>query len=121
MNYRRLYEKHYGIKIPPEYDVHHIDFNHDNDEIENLILLPKKLHQRLHKSYMDNFGIITIDLFKYSCCANQLWDSIFSERLKEAAQIYNDLQFWASCREMEILRKKGQIGPMCFSYDDFRK
>ena len=121
MDYRRLYENHYGITIPPEYDIHHIDFNHENNDINNLILLPKSLHQRIHNSFLNNGGTNTQDLFKYSCCANQLWDSILSQSLIEAAQIYKDLQFWASCREMEMLRATGQVGPMYFSYNDFRK
>jgi len=121
MNYRKLYEKYFGIKIPPEFDIHHIDFNHENNNIENLILLPKSLHQRIHKSFLFNGGTNTQDLFKYGCCANQLWDSILSQSLMEAAQIYKDLQFWAACREMEMLQATGQGGPMFFSYNDFRK
>ena len=33
------------------YDVHHIDFNHDNNDFNNLVLLPKKLHLQFHSSY----------------------------------------------------------------------
>ena len=121
MNYRKLYEKHYGINIPPEYDIHHIDFNRDNNNIGNLILLPNELHRRIHKCFLSNGGINTNNLFKFSCCANQLWDSIMSEALKDAAKIYEDLQYWASCREMELLRLENNYGPMFFSYNEFRK
>lgn len=48
MNYRKLYEKELNTKIPKGFDIHHIDFNHDNNEMENLLMLPKALHQKLH-------------------------------------------------------------------------
>lgn len=120
MNYRKLYAKHYGITIPPEYDVHHIDFNRNNNDIKNLILLPKELHQRIHNCSLTNGAINTNDLFRFSCCANQLWDSIMAQALKDAANIYADLQYWASCREMELLRLGNNNGPMYFSYNQFR-
>ena len=49
MNYRKLYEDKFGIKIPKNYDIHHIDADRNNNEIENLIMLPSKLHRALHK------------------------------------------------------------------------
>lgn len=121
MNYRRLYERHYGIKIPPEYDVHHIDFNRANNSIENLLLIPKELHQRLHHCFLKNGGIDTKDLFRFSVCSNQLWCSVLHDAMIEAAKIYEDLQYWASCREMEMLRSENKYGPMYFSYNKFRK
>lgn len=53
MQYRRLYEDFYGIKIPKGYEVHHIDFNHSNNDPHNLVALPKDLHRRLHKAYYE--------------------------------------------------------------------
>ena len=49
MNYRKLYEKHNG-KIPDKWDVHHIDFNHDNNDIKNLIAVPSIVHMVIHQS-----------------------------------------------------------------------
>jgi len=48
-NYRNLYEKHYG-KIPNNWDIHHIDFNHNNNDIKNLIAVPKLVHMVIHHS-----------------------------------------------------------------------
>lgn len=48
MNYREKYKQHYGIDFGPEYEVHHLDLNHQNDDIENLLLLPRKLHHQYH-------------------------------------------------------------------------
>lgn len=48
MNYRILYEKHIE-KIPKDWDIHHIDFDHDNNNLENLIAVPKKVHTVIHQ------------------------------------------------------------------------
>ena len=48
-NYRKFYAEYYGIKWDSrKYEVHHIDGNHENNNIANLILLPKSLHQKIH-------------------------------------------------------------------------
>lgn len=48
MNYRKFYEKYYNIKIPVNWEIHHIDANRKNNDITNLIMIPKKLHSALH-------------------------------------------------------------------------
>lgn len=48
VNYRKLCENTYG-KIPKGWEVHHIDWNHDNNDIKNIIALPKKIHILVHK------------------------------------------------------------------------
>lgn len=45
--HRTVYEYFYG-DIPKGYDVHHIDENRANNNIENLRLLPSKEHQHIH-------------------------------------------------------------------------
>lgn len=47
-NYRLKYKRYYGIDFDSSYVIHHIDFNRDNNEISNLLLLPKELHARYH-------------------------------------------------------------------------
>mgnify|MGYP000865801255 CR=1 FL=1 len=47
MNYREKYKQHYGIDFGLEYEVHHLDLNHQNDDIENLLLLPRMANGRL--------------------------------------------------------------------------
>lgn len=44
---RRLFEKTYG-SIPIGYDVHHKDGNHDNNSLDNLILIKSKYHLAWH-------------------------------------------------------------------------
>jgi hypothetical protein len=49
INYRKLYEKNVG-KIPNNWDIHHIDFNHDNNALDNLIAIPSMVHMIIHQS-----------------------------------------------------------------------
>ena len=47
--YRKFYADFYGITWDTkEMEVHHVDFNHENNDIRNLILLPKEIHR--HRS-----------------------------------------------------------------------
>lgn len=48
MNYRALYIKNVSA-IPKGWDIHHIDFNHDNNDIKNLIAVPKIVHKVIHQ------------------------------------------------------------------------
>lgn len=50
MNYRKLYEQKCNIKIPNDYEIHHIDFNRKNNDIMNLVMLPKNLHNAYHST-----------------------------------------------------------------------
>ena len=47
-NYRLKYKRYYNIDFDNTYDIHHMDFNHNNNDIDNLLLLPKKLHAKYH-------------------------------------------------------------------------
>ena len=51
-NYREKYKRYYQLNFSSEYQIHHIDFNHNNNDISNLLLLPKDLHQKFHR-YMN--------------------------------------------------------------------
>ncbi|MBR1805615.1 MAG: HNH endonuclease [Selenomonadaceae bacterium] len=39
---------YFNGEIPDGYDVHHLDFNHDNNDIANLELVTKDEHKRIH-------------------------------------------------------------------------
>lgn len=47
-NYRAIYKKYFGIDFDKNYVVHHMDFNRNNNDISNLLLLPKELHSKYH-------------------------------------------------------------------------
>lgn len=46
--HRKLYSIYYG-PIPMSWEVHHCDRNPKNNNIENLIALPKEIHRKVHR------------------------------------------------------------------------
>lgn len=46
--YRRKYEDYLGYKIGPEFDVHHIDCDHQNSAVGNMVFLPRRFHENYH-------------------------------------------------------------------------
>ena len=120
MNYRDLYAKHYGIKIPPNYEIHHIDGNRGHNEIANLILLPKDVHETLH-SVCNAFrsGIDGKMLMKIAMNPQQLsWYGIY---FKSLADILPDLIRWTTTKELEdIAISNGRINKFDNSYNCFR-
>jgi hypothetical protein len=48
MSYRKIYESVFG-KIPKNYVIHHIDFNKNNNTLENLSCIPKEIHIEYHQ------------------------------------------------------------------------
>ena len=122
MNYRRLYEKHYGIKIPPEYDVHHIDFNRENNSISNLIVLPKSLHHKLH--WVRNTACFTLDrFFDFQGIDKEIDMKYERGCILAALDVYDELQIW-SCRknseDNKIALKQFANYPDYFDYSIFR-
>ena len=55
--YRKIYEQYHGpIPIDSDgrtYDIHHIDGDHTNNAIENLVAVPIQEHYRIHKEQKD--------------------------------------------------------------------
>ena len=45
-HYRQKHIEHYG-PISDDEEVHHIDLNHDNNEMSNLMAVPKSLHDKI--------------------------------------------------------------------------
>lgn len=57
MTYRTIYQKHYG-DIPKDeegrsYDIHHIDGDHTNNDISNLVAVTIREHYEIHKKQRD--------------------------------------------------------------------
>ena len=47
-NYRSFYKNKIEL-YPTDWEIHHIDFNHENNSKENLIAVPKIVHTTIHK------------------------------------------------------------------------
>ena len=56
-DYRQLYKDYYNIQFGHDMVVHHIDFDRNNNDIRNLILLPNKLHAKYHFALSMLFGL----------------------------------------------------------------
>jgi hypothetical protein len=61
MSYRKIYENRYG-KIPSGYEIHHIDGNHKNNNIENLKCVSVEEHYRIHLDQGDYMACSIIAL-----------------------------------------------------------
>lgn len=59
MGYRADFEKRYG-KLRVGYEIHHIDLNHKNNAMSNLMVLPVGLHREYHKALQEikDFGYV---------------------------------------------------------------
>jgi hypothetical protein len=51
--HRKIYEQYYKIKIPKRMEIHHIDGNHSNNDINNLKLVTEKEHYDIHYAQGD--------------------------------------------------------------------
>lgn len=88
VNYRKLYEDYYNISIPDRYDIHHIDRDRGNNEIDNLILLPKELHNRYHKVFPP-----IVDCYEISYKINLCSDLPLSNA-EEAVKVMMEISNW---------------------------
>jgi hypothetical protein len=71
-NYRKKFKKHYGIEFGNEFHVHHIDLDHTNNDIENLMILPKKLHSLYHLMFNSTTGNGFIKFYNASIHSNTI-------------------------------------------------
>lgn len=54
-DYRQYYKDYYNVDFGDDYVVHHMDFNDDNNDIYNLLMLPRKLYRR-YMFYLNSLG-----------------------------------------------------------------
>lgn len=108
-NYREKYKRYYGIEFGKEYAIHHIDFDRQNNDIGNLLLLPVELHQRYH-FYLTALcganwknGQLAIDtklsVFGLLPCNNDDYLTGFVETVKECKK-------WVQYKESLDMRKQ---------------
>ena len=91
MNYRRFYQERLGIILDQSYHVHHIDGNRQNNDIKNLVALPKKLHSKYHNQKVKyDFVVNSINewIYFFKCEYKKYFDTIelFMEVKNEVAE-----------------------------------
>lgn len=114
--HRYMYEKH-NSKIPKGYDVHHIDFNPLNNNPENLTLLKKGDHMRLHNKgkklpYSTRLAVIESNKkrTKPVICLN---DGKLFNSIKSASEFYKI----CSTQIIDVVKnKQGQTRGLKFEY-----
>lgn len=106
-DYLKFYEDYFGIRWNRDkYEVHHIDHNRQNNAIENLILLPRKVHRHLHLSLIGGLTLFqtskvsellhTIEL----SCACGFPDSI-CDSVRKFLDATNEMKIWGIYKQQE--------------------
>ena len=99
MTYREIYENSTGQKIPAGFDIHHLDLNHDNNEIVNLLMLPHDLHIQYHdleskvKSISFTTSILSMNEPGYKS------NSFAFEHAEKFIKVYFECQKWKDYKE----------------------
>ena len=56
VSYIKVWKDNHGA-IPKGYHIHHIDGNHENNSIDNLICVSREMHAAFHQDRYDNLGL----------------------------------------------------------------
>lgn len=101
-DYRKIYADYYCVEWDSKlFEVHHIDRNRENNDVHNLVLLPKKLHREYHKiiCVVENSYENINDVFNIGT-----QDSFYSEKMKRLFEIKSDMMaFWVIQNEASML------------------
>lgn len=93
--HRYVWECNYG-EIPKGFEIHHIDGDKRNNDIKNLIMIPKKEHRSLHgktvserkKQHLDNIRDLTKDW--HSSEEGRKWHKEHYEKMKTKLHVPHD-------------------------------
>lgn len=118
MNYRKNYEQQTGETLPTTFDVHHIDFNRSNNDINNLVALPKELHQNYHTRL---YGLplqvsLEVKLQSVKQGGNNYMDWL-SFRIEQFTESYVKCCKWVDYREF-LLGNLPNIHGLDYSYGE---
>jgi hypothetical protein len=80
--YRRIYEDYYNIRLPKDIEIHHIDGNHSNNEINNLKPVTIQEHFDIHYKQGDYAAAFRIS--QRMKVSDKLKSKLASEAAKKA-------------------------------------
>ena len=83
MNYRKIYEDCYG-SIPNGHEIHHIDGNRANNNIENLVCVTTQRHYDIHYNQGDYMACSII--MQRLCLSDEEKKIVHSEAMKKRDQ-----------------------------------
>lgn len=112
-DYISYYAQHFGIDWNREqFQIHHIDGNHDNNEIDNLILLPRELHEELHaalRSFVFPAKTCKDAVLGYMRTSLNGWNDWFiGEGLSWLITIIQKCQYWGLLKRMNYCDHTGK-------------
>jgi hypothetical protein len=86
-DYRKIFMDYYRIpRLSSKYVIHHIDKNRDNNNIENLLLLPMNLHSKYHSvSNLPDINVSRITNSTVLAWKSSLFENLF-DTLQECSK-----------------------------------
>lgn len=60
VDYRALYEREVE-PIDDDCEIHHINCDHSDNDLNNLVMIPKGLHYKWHKAYSEVLSLTWVD------------------------------------------------------------
>lgn len=112
----KIYADYFKIQVKEGYHIHHIDFNPENNDIENLLLLPDDLHRRLHKVKNEYGALIDGQTNVLGDITSPFACSIMSLATYQISWIYQEISTWVNTKRFE--QEGISIHP--YSYKKFR-
>lgn len=108
-NYRTKYKRYYDIDFNSDFDIHHIDFNRNNNDISNLILLPKELHSKYHilinkLGNSDKNGNLKVNIQLNFCTLNYS-----AKIMEELGKILQEINTWLLYKQQLDMKKISKI------------
>ena len=117
-NCKKIYADYFKIQVKEGYHIHHIDFNPENNDIENLLLLPDDLHRRLHEVKNRYGALLEGQKNLFSNLKDETSCGIMSLATHKISMIYDEMTIWVLIKAFEQAGTR-LGGP--FNYNKFRR
>lgn len=104
MNYRKIWENYNNQKIPENYDIHHIDGNHNNNDPQNLICVSLQEHLDIHYKQKD-WGAVQAILLRMTYDKEAISESASKAQIDRFEKGKHNFQIMTAERRSEISKK----------------
>lgn len=105
VDYRQLYRDYFGIEFDNTMVIHHIDFDRTNNDIDNLIMIPRRLHAKYHL-HVSQLGGTGDGIINYDMRVNG--DTYRIQELRGLADALDEIMQWVRIKwQMEQMKSCG--------------